>query len=177
MKTFNLERFKKGRVWFNELPKCEYIPEKVLVHTVIATSSKKTIIRHAAIELLVPLGPRSMYALIGGEYRSDNSDTLQVELSVLDDGAAFFDSLASPGDVVKIGLPSEYVRGVIDGIDMGCAQLGSVGAGMLRITCAAHGVMWSSEAIYSKVASMLVKLINWGQGDVIDKEIVKLLSE
>jgi hypothetical protein len=177
MKIFDLEKFKKARVWLDELPQCEYVSSQVLTHTVPASTVGRTTIRRAAIELLVPLGPRSMYALIGGEYSPANSSTLEVELAVSDDGLVFPESLASPNDVVKIGLPSEYAHGVINGIDLGCAELSDVAPGKIRIACAAHGLMWSSEAIYSKAASVLIKLINLGQANMTDKAIVALLLD
>jgi hypothetical protein len=176
MKTIDLEKFKRARVWLNELPACEYVPSMVLTHVVAASHAGDPTIHCAAIELLVPLGARSMYALIGGEYSSNNSNTLEIELAIADDGPSFADSLASPSDVVKIGLPNEFVRGVIEGINIGCSELDWVCAGKLRIACSAHGVMWSSEAIFSKVASILVKLINIGRPDMTDSAIARLFS-
>lgn len=177
MKTFDLEKFKKARVWIDELPQCEFTSPQVLKHTVSAAKGRETTIRRAAVELLVPLGPRSMYALIGAEYSPDNGDILEVEIAVSDDGLVFSESLVSTNDVVKIGLPSEYARGVIDGIDIACAELNGIGAGRMRIVCAAHGVMWSSKAIYSRATSVLIKLINLGQANMADEAIVELLSE
>jgi hypothetical protein len=176
MKTFDLEKFKRARVWLNDLPPCEYASSKVLTHIFPASNSRKANVHRAAIEILVPLGPRSMYALIGGEYSPDNSNALEVELAISDDGPIFSDSLASSGDVVKIGLPSEYAQGVFKGLSIGCTDLNWIGAGKLRITCSAHGVMWSNEAIYSQVASILIKLINSVQSDMSDAAIMKLLS-
>jgi hypothetical protein len=177
MKTFDLEKLKKARVWLNELPQCEYTSSQILMHIIPASKAGETAIRCAAIELLVPLGPRSMYALIGEEYSANDSDTLEVELAVSDDGVVFPNGLASPNDLVKIGLPNEYVRAVTKGIDLGCAELNGIGAGKLRIACAAHGVVWSSEAIYSRAASLLIKLINFGQPNMPDEAIVGLLAE
>jgi hypothetical protein len=176
MKTLDLEKSKRARVWLDDLPSCGYMASNVLTHIVPASNAGRVSVHRAAIELLVPLGPRSMYALIGGEYYPDNSNALEVEIATSDDGPLFMDSLASSTDVVKVGLPSEYVQGVVKGIDIGCTELECVSAGKLRIACSAHGAMWSGQAIYSQVTSMLVKLINSAQLDMPDAAIVKLLS-
>jgi len=101
-----------------------------------------------------------MYGLIGGRFESDGKDRLTVEVNTSSNSERFLtDSLASKVDEVHVGLPDEYVAAVLRGISEARSELGAVISGKLVIECGAHGVMGSSEAIYERLAVVLVKLL------------------
>lgn len=177
MKAINLGKHQKARVWIDDLPPIDYPSSRIVTHVIPAHKCRGTPIRRVAIELFVPLGPRSMYGLIGGQYEPDTGNSLIVEIAVSSaDEDVYPDSLASQTDEVKVGLPCEYVRGIVSGIDVGCAEINGVNAGRLRIACAAHGLIGSSEAVFSRIAVALIKIVNVDQQDMSDSRIIELLS-
>ena len=83
--------------------------------------------RLAAIELLVPHGARASYGLLGGHFepRSDGQLTVNIYASSPNE-RCFADSLVSRIDEVRVGLPEEYVEGVLDGIDLAKGELNTI---------------------------------------------------
>ncbi|MBN3780031.1 hypothetical protein G3O06_21080 [Burkholderia sp. Ac-20345] len=176
MKTFNLEKFRKARLWINELPDATYHPLDMASHVVTVKNPGLAKVRSGAVELFVPLGARSMYGLVGGYFEPVESDSLSVEIYLSSSSERILsENLAGLNDEVRVGLPAEYVGGVIAGIDAACSRIDSVATGKLVINCAAHGLMGSSEAIYTEVAAALVNLFHFGDASMTDSELIALL--
>jgi len=87
---------------------------------------------------------------------------------------AFSESLIASNDDVKTGLPAEYVRGIYSGMDTGCATLDRIVSAKLRVTCAAHGLMSSSEVIFSKLSIVLLKLLCIKEAEATDSMLIDL---
>lgn len=175
MKTLQLAKHQKARVWLNELPDSSYASSEVISYAVRANATEETWVTRAAVELLIPLGGRSMYGLIGGEFEPSSDGMLVVEICVSSgDMPTFSESLIASKDDVKTGLPAEYVRGICSGADIGSATLDRVVSGKFRVTCAAHGLMSSSEAIFSKLFIMLLKLLVIKEPEATDSTLIDL---
>lgn len=178
MKTINFDKFKKARFWIDELPDAMYCPSDMVAYKVPVNSQRYVDVQVAAIELLVPLGARSMYGLIGGSFEPNEGDGLSVEIYVSSSVERIFsESMAGLNDEVRVGLPVEYVRGVAAGVDVACAKLDSIAAGTLRLTCAAHGLIGSSEVIYKTITSALIGIFNFDGVDISDQDMIGLLSD
>jgi hypothetical protein len=175
MKTFDLGRFRRARVWIGDLPDATYLSTNVTTHTITARSRSLVGKRLVAVELFVPLGARSMYGLIGGRFEPDDQDHLTVEVGTSSNSERLLtDSLASRVDEVHVGLPDEYVGAVLRGIDVARFKLGAITSGKLVIECGAHGMMGSCEAIYESLVVVLIELCNLASADISDSELIEL---
>ncbi|WP_157654546.1 hypothetical protein [Burkholderia ubonensis] len=175
MKTINLDKFRKARLWINELPDATYIPAGMFTHSVSVRNRGTIQMQVGAIELFVPLGARSMYGLVGGCFEPIEGDSLSVEIYISSStGRVLPENLAGSNDEVRVGLPAEYVRGIVAGIDAACSRLSGVATGKLRINCAAHGLIGSSEAIYTEVAAALVRFFHCADENTSDLDLINL---
>jgi hypothetical protein len=175
MRTLELGKHRRARVWIGELPDATYPSLKTLTHTIATDRESLHGLRMAAIEVFVPLGPRSMYGLLGGRWQPGATDQLSVDVSVSATNERLLpDSLAMKGDEVRVGLPVEYAKAVLAGVDMAKSELSALTAGKLLINCAAHGTIGSCEAVYKHLAAILVKLLNAASDEPSDDELLKL---
>jgi hypothetical protein len=175
VRVLHLGKIRHARVWIEELPDAAYPAIKVLTHTIAAGAASRNILRLAAIEVFVPLGPRWMYGLLGGQFSQDSTGQLIVDVGVsTPNGRSFPDSLAMKGEEVRVGLPAEYAQSVLAGVDLAETELKTLAPGKLSISCATHGTIGSSQAIYKHLSATLVKFFNTASLESSDDELAKL---
>lgn len=177
MKTLDLGRFRRARVWIDALPDATYPRSRAAVKAVAATSRSRATTRSAAIELFVPVGARSMYGLIGGQFRADWGGELVVEVATSSPSERLFPaSLASNVDEVRVGLPEEYVPAIWSGVDSARTGLETITAGKILIDRAAHGAASSSQAIYRSLAIAMLTILIRPSSDMSDAELIDIVS-
>jgi hypothetical protein len=149
--------FKSGwnqaRVWLAEAPPVEPDVLRVAERTLTGIHGALRKPARAAVELFVPVGGRALYGLLGAEFRPGGGAeglTLRVDVSP-GNGPGLPWALAAEIDDVREGLPEAYVSGVLDG-----AATHALGPGTLHFRWAAHGAAGSSEAIFRRIAQMVV---------------------
>ncbi len=123
MRTLELGKYQRARVWIGELPNVACPPVKTLTHTIVADSELQHGLRLAAVELLIVTGPRSIYGLLGGQWKPDATGELSIEISI--SGAnerLLVDNLAMKGDEVRVGLPAEYANANCEGSRLESSQ-------------------------------------------------------
>src|SRR5258708_32577560 len=175
MRTLELGKYRRARVWIGELPDAAYPSVRVLTRTIAVGTERQNGLTLAGIEGSVPLGARSMYGLLGGQFKADATGHLSVDVSVsAANGRLLADSLAMKGDEVRVGLPAEYAQGVLAGVSLAKGQLNALKAGKLSINCAAHGAIGSCGAVYEHLAVTLIKLFNTPSLEPSDDELVRL---
>lgn len=175
MRILDLGRHRRARIWIGDLPDVAYPSQKTFTHTIPAGREPYKQQRIAAVEVFVPLGPRSMYGLLGGYLQPTSTEFLRVDLSISSSNERLFThSLAMESDEVRVGLPAEYADAVLAGVELAKEHLNIVAAGSLQINCAAHGVVGSCAVIYKNLAAILVKVFNAESLDLSDAELVKL---
>lgn len=104
--------------------------------SVKAGRNTKDGLKQAAIEVVVPLGGRSMYGFLGGEFQPASPDRLHVSVCVASSrGKVFANNVAGAVDEARVGLPAEYSDAVFDGIPLAKAELTRLAAGRLLIKC------------------------------------------
>jgi hypothetical protein len=135
--------------------------------------------RVGAVELFHHAGPYTPYGLLGATHHpsasADRELTVLVHVST-PSGAAFTESLARSFDDVQIGLPHEYVRGVIDGVSEVHGEIGGLAAGKLVFDCAAHGAIGSSLAFFQRLSRIVCRLLSAEHAQPSEDEILRYLT-
>lgn len=159
IRLLTLNRFLKVRLWLGELPATDYQTVALEERTLTTGRSVVANARRAAVEVFkVTCGPSS-YGLLGAEFVPRSSDDLRIHIAVsLDYDRPFEGALASSHDDVRVGLPSQYVKSVLDG-SAGADEIRDLGAGDLDFKCAAHGLVGSSQVVFDRLAGTVVMLL------------------
>jgi hypothetical protein len=178
MKQFDLGKYRKARVWLNEFPdaKC---PTEAAQEIIVAATCHSMQTKQAAVEVFVPVGPRSMYGLLGGEFTPSATGQLKVtiiSISSAANGKLLPSSLLSLSDQVHVGLPGEYCEAVKEGIRLAQKEI-AVAPGELVISYAAYGEIGSCAAVFKHLAAVLVKLVSMQKQDLTDDEIISLFPQ
>lgn len=175
MRILELGKYRRARVWTGELPDVACPSIKTLTQTIAADKKLQNGLRLAAIEVFVPLGPRSMYGLLGGQFDPDATDQLRIDVNTSGANERLLaDNLAMMGDEVRVGLPTEYAQAVLVGVDLAKSELSSVASGRLSINCGAHGAIGSCEAVYKHLAAILLKVLNTESLELSDEKLLNL---
>ncbi len=158
-----LPKFQTARVWLNGLPAAVLFKgHHTITKTVEAGQIGQCVVHAAAIEWLVPLGPRSAYGLLGGRLFSDGQTPFQIEVvTSICDAPKYAESLASKvSDDPRIGLPAEYGQSVLEAASDAFGRLKHPASGRVVLDHAAHGLVGSSPVMFARLAVALVELLS-----------------
>lgn len=157
MKSVEIGRFGKCRLWVDEAIEVGVVPDEVTERHVAAGLGNVDA-RTVAVEVYLPRGARVEYALLGMRYEPASGRDLVVRILVGEPrGCTYEQSLAGHVDEVYAGLPTEYVQGVLEAT---CEEAtGRLGPGVLVVDQAAHGVVGSSLNLFEQLARLVVRLI------------------
>ena len=133
-------------------------------------------IQQVAVEWLIPMGPRTMYGLLGAELQSKPKETLRLEVySTSPEGESYVDTIASKiSEDARISLPKEYVASVLKGASEACGNPSDL-SGTLQFNCAVHGLVGSSEAIFKDLARIVVEVFSLPE--LLSEEALKPLFQ
>lgn len=159
VELLEFSRSRRAKVWLDEdLPahfSATSVVTKLVQPKVIVDVSRRT----AGVELRIPHGPVTSYALLGAELTQSNVGGLEIIVSVNNAGLPFHPSLVNNGDAVKVGLPSEYASGVISGASTVAETIGAPTGVALRFRWAAHDLVGSSEAAFAMASAIVLQLL------------------
>lgn len=156
----NLDEFMKGRLWVNTSPNLSCKINKTLNLNI--KSNNKARINLTIIVLEILLIPRhiSNYALLGAKFTPDIGNSLQIRMNISQyDGEIIKDSIAMPDDEIHVGIPEEYSQTIIETAQNVIKEIGGFPSGILEFYIGAHGCVGSSNQIFSKITSVLLKLM------------------
>jgi len=164
MQNITLDFHIQARVWLQEHPQIIYSATDLIEREVGSGLEKKAGDKRAALEILIPVGPRFLYGLLGAKFIPNDSGKIVVQILVsTTEEADYKKSIASEQhlDTVRVGLPREYSNSVIEGAlqalnPQSCTELGS---GILRFDQAAWGEIGSSNKIFRQIAATVVQLL------------------
>jgi hypothetical protein len=114
--------------------------------------------RQAAIEVLVPVGARMIYGLLGG-ILTPAAEALRVEIHISEDRTKRFEETVMKHETVFVGLPRKYVPGTERAFTLSGKHVPDLMAGNLKLTHAAHGEVSSNQAIFGHLTISLLKLL------------------
>jgi hypothetical protein len=115
--------------------------------------------RIVVVELNIPEGPKTSYALLGAELVNSNARDLEVFVSVKANGAPYYSLLASKFDEVIVGLPNEYASAVFKGAETVANKIGAPTSADIRFLWAAHGQVNSSPWAFETVSELVMRLL------------------
>lgn len=167
-------KLSKARIWLDELPAYEYQAMDTMEQGK-EVSAITTTNQACAIELFHPVGARAYYGALGATFLAQGTDRFVVQVPISEDNGRLLDtSLAGKIDEVHIGLPREYVKGVLSGfVDDEMSQ--QLGAGTLRVCCAAHGSIGSSTLVFRALSRVLAHLFVQERTSLTDEYLVELI--
>jgi hypothetical protein len=168
------------RVWIEELPDLRYRVEEVVEQTVEASPKGWGATRSAAAEMVRPSCGPSSYALIGAKFLPAATGPLFIQVAV---SGASDEKRSSPAtgehelttipySAKFVGLPREFVRGVLD-VVADAADL--LGAGLLRFDHAAHDYVGSSIMAFRWATQATVRLLTINSNAISEDELRQLL--
>jgi hypothetical protein len=87
----------------------------------------------------------------------DDEDSLRFEVPWSKSlGSRWHGLFAGNGESAYIGLPEEYTGAVLDGF--GCAAMGNLSPGVVRVSDAAHGLIGSSPNFMARLARAAIEI-------------------
>ena len=173
MIELQLSQFAKARVWLSELPPIDVRSTNILTRVFPSQPNRVENIRRAGIELYVPIGGKTNYALLAGEFAPSESANLSIDMPVTDGtGDLVAWALASNIDTVRAGLPEEYAAAVLSGFTDAADVLGS---GMMTLGPAAHGEISSSPHFFSLAARALLSVLSAERQALSNETITQIL--
>jgi hypothetical protein len=175
MKTLELGKYRRARVWLGELPDAVYSASPSFAKFGEVDRGEAKI---AAVELLIPTGGRTIYGLLGGQFKPAAGYGMSIEIAASTQSQrAFSAALTGPADRAYVGLPAEYTDAVNAGIKLAKEPLSKLGNGTLSINCAAHSLSGSSSLIFRHLALILIKLMGVAGTSPTDGDLQKLFPD
>lgn len=170
----NLGGLMKGRLWINTSPNLPCKTNKTLSITIEANNESRINLTSIVLEILLLPRHISNYALLGAKFTPNIGKSLHIRVSVSKfDGELLKDSIAMPEDEVRIGIPEEYSQTIIDTAKNVANRIGGLPSGVLEFYVGAHGYVGSSNQIFSKVTSVILKLMTVNLDVESDEDIKK----
>ncbi len=157
----DLGAYRRGRVWLNECPPRPY-PSKGRVEQSFPLKNYTYQTECTlTIELVLAARMVSNYAYIGVSYFPSDRGELVVQAEIgYDNGVVIDDVIALQPDVVKRGIPVEYISAVIDEIHKLSADPEILlPSGKIVIDTGAHGSVGSSQVSFRHAINMVLQLL------------------
>ena len=162
MQKIELDFHSKAYIWMDSNPGIIYSASEVLTKEVCTDLPRKSDRKQAALEILIPVGARFLYGLLGAEFIPNDSGKFSLEVLLSTNNASIFQqSIASELDLVRVGLPREYSQSVVEGAlqSLNNKSLETLGCGVLQFNQAAHGEIGSSNKFFCQIAGTVVQLL------------------
>jgi hypothetical protein len=159
MRSFELPHYRRANVWLGET-----LPGGFTAISVLTTLLKPKVAiapsyLTAAVELLIPRGPTTSYALLGAELAVSETDGFEVVVAVNNVGSRFNSPFVLTPDEAMVGLPDEFAIAVHRGALTLAETVGAPTRVTLRYAWAAHGVVSSSPAVFEMASAIVLKLL------------------
>ena len=168
-------KLSKARIWLDELPAYEYQAIDTSEQGREVSTTSNVISQACAIELVHPVGARAYYGALGATFLAQGTGRFVVQVPISADKGRLLDtSLAGKIDEVHIGLPREYVNGVLSGF-MDDESIQQLGAGTLCVCCAAHGSVGSSIVVFRALSRVLAHLFVQEKASLSDEYLIELI--
>ena len=168
-------RLSKARIWLDTLPDWSYEIDNVIEFPREVFVGNSTGMRYVAAELFLLRGPRALYGGLGAVFVPRQTHQLIVRVSTSTAaGQIFGESLVGTLDTARVGLPNEYVPGVLEGV-MNAQESQVPGPGTLTFSCAVHSELGSSLWVFRVLSRILLRLIGLDKDTVSEEDILTFI--
>ncbi|WP_143521434.1 MULTISPECIES: hypothetical protein [Pseudomonas syringae group] len=125
------------------------------------------------LEVMIPKGARCLYGLLGVSYNSSNDVSVSAgDLIQSVTKEIYYNSMVGDFDVVKVGLPSEYVKASFSGLKRGALSCLQLDMQLVNICYGAYGAVSSNELIFESMGASLAGLLSL-KGDNFTEDSVR----
>lgn len=177
MKSFNLTKERKARVWLSELPTSFQTDELSCKKVVQCEGSVRPLRTTIAVEIFVPAGGRFLYGLLGIQSLGKSADKTRIEIPIFSRPPITHvsDSLAGTVDKVVPWIDDEYHAAILAGMSAAVGEYAIVPE-RIRICSGRQGLVGSSPEIFRRLAFICMTLlaipeedIGWKTEELIDR--------
>lgn len=156
----NMGKYRIGRVWVDEFPLIPY-PSKEKKVKVFPSNNVSLAPCKITVELIIAARMVSNYAFIGISYSPSVQDKLEVEVEIgYEKGEIILGVIAMQPEVVRLGIPEEYVYAILDEIqDLSQDATTVISSGKIYVHIGAHGSVGSSSVSFRKAVQVIIKLL------------------
>jgi hypothetical protein len=174
---FENETGTRLQLWLGELPSSAFVPNDTKFESFSAKAELAIEgTRFVAIEVFRSFGASFHYALLGGEFHSSETASLElaVPLDTLSLERPFTPNLSRALDTVHVGGEAEFVSGIRNAIQ----QIESIKlpSGNLKLSCMAHGAIGSVPTIFGSAMRGLLRVLASNQMPSTFEEAMELLA-
>jgi hypothetical protein len=122
-----------------------------------------------------PIGAVAYYGALGAIFAPQASGRVTVQVPISEGNEPLLEaSLAGKTDEVHLGLPQEYAEDILDAI-WHAEPIEQLGAGILRVCCAAHGNIGSSPWFFGALSRILAQLLLRDGASFSDESLIDLM--
>jgi len=172
MRTLQLTEFAKARISWQPRPALEFEAEGQLTGETAASGPGRPR-GFVSVEAFIPLGARADHGLLGVVYDPGRSGQLGTVVRYCSGGGERWqESLAGSIDDVRVGLPKEYSKAVLEGLLSGLPE---PSPGSLTIQEAAQGPIGSSPALFRALARAAAGLLFLNETNMMDDALAERL--
>lgn len=179
MIELKLSKEREARIWFENSPRAAVSGNLQEYSRLIDGRAVAAGHQHCTLELLVPLGGRFNYGLLGCliEAPAMQATTVAVDSSH-QRTESFTASLAHGVELVHWGLDSEFVDSVFEGTARGITEFGRP-RGRIHFNVAAHGDVGATAKMFSRLARLVMALVVLPDSDreTVSRHLETYLSE
>lgn len=166
----------RARVWLDDLPPWSFECSHIHEQRVMASRAVRRPARSAAVEVNIPTGGRCLYGGLAVTLQPAITDELIIRVpESAEVGEPLADSLAWAPESPYIGLPHEYIEGILTGL-LAANPGERLGSGSLVCVGAAHGLVGSSIWVFERLSRSLVRILSLDEDAIAPDELADLLG-
>jgi hypothetical protein len=172
---------KRARLWTEALPDACFSSDQSFTMTLNSranTAQLDTEDQKVAVEVVIPLGGRTGYGLLGATFNRGTPGPFVVEVFYSDSNWRRYDTdFCRYLDEVFIGLPKVLAKSVQDAVSKYFEIDGkNVPSGELLFNCAAFGEVGSCQFIFEQLSLAICKVLFSGRKYETHAEVLDLFS-
>lgn len=155
----SLGKYRMGRLWIDEIPnicydnthQLQFAAKTEFINTVQSVK--------IALELSLPQNS-SNYALLGISYTPSDNNIIEVKINASSNTEEKVkETIVSAIDEIYVGIPLEYANAVKSATQSVIEEINDFPNGILEFNLGAHGLIGSSNVIFSRVTYIILKLL------------------
>lgn len=172
----NLGKYRKGKLWKNQMPNIESTVIEILRKSIYETERIQWESSNIALELLLAPREVSNYALLGATYIPNGGEKLEIRVKVsAGDDKLFEDAIALSCDEVHVGIPKDYAEAIVNATEKTIREIKSFSPGVLEFSIGAHGYVGSSKLIFSKITDIILKIMSKNPSEFSEDELKEFI--